>query len=106
MFPMFAYPFTPYMRVMDTSKLRSDSAIGSPNNISPSVTLKLRDNLFVLPHCHCGRISTSSQRSLVLLLCHLRPVDKVLVLNRDTLRHMVDLVHADKARCKLKHVVS
>lgn len=46
---------------------------------------------------------SSSQRRPGL---RLRPHDKVLVLDCDTLCHVVHFVHADQARSKLKHVVS
>lgn len=35
-----------------------------------------------------------------------RSLDVVLVLNSDTLGHMIDLVHAHQPRRKLKHVVA
>ena len=37
---------------------------------------------------------------------HLLPRDIILVFNRYTLGHMVDLVHTDKARCKFELVGS
>ncbi len=57
-----------------------------------------------LSESQCRRVPVgSSQRRSGL---RLRPRDKVLVLNCDTLCHMVHFVHADQASSKLKHVVS
>jgi hypothetical protein len=43
---------------------------------------------------------------LLLLLLLTRAIDVVLVLDGDTLGHVVDLVHADEACCELKHIVA
>ena len=50
--------------------------------------------------------STPKGRPLGTLLLALRPGNVIFVLDRHTLGHVVDLVHAHQSRRELKHVVS
>lgn len=43
---------------------------------------------------------------MLLLLLLASPSNVVIVVNSNTLRHMVDLVHAHQSSCQLKHVVA